>query len=503
MASRTLVLALLGASFLGVAFIACGSSTTTNDDGTDGGMSGNDSGGDGSIVTPSHDGGTDAAHLGDASHGDAEAAAPCVGLQCQQTACDGGGDTTITGTVFAPNGTLPLYNVIVYVPNAAVAGLAQGVTCDQCGAPLSGSPVVSTLTNADGTFKLKNAPSGASIPLVMQIGKWRRQITIPSVTSCTENKLTDADQTRLPKTQSEGNMPHIALTLGAFDNLGCMLPKIGLDASEFGTSADGFTKAVNMYKAGTAQAPAGTTDATPFWNDVNQLKTYDMVLLSCEGDEYYGAGAGNTKDAASMAAMSAYLTAGGRILTTDFMYTWYKDSSDAAMKAVSNIPGGAPVEGSTTIGGPGDPISIDTSFPKGKAWGDWMKQNYPLSATASVGKVQMDVVFGNYATTDMSKAQVWARSPNQNDVTPFPRVQTVNVPVGLAASKQCGKGLHVDAHIDAPGVPNSDAVTANFPAGCTHPLSEGEALMAFFFFDLASCIQNDSLAPTAPGSGVK
>src|SRR5437763_17213338 len=41
----------------------------------------------------------------------------CVGLQCQQQQCMNGGTTTLTGKVFAPEGTLPLYNATVYVPN--------------------------------------------------------------------------------------------------------------------------------------------------------------------------------------------------------------------------------------------------------------------------------------------------------------------------------------------------------------------------------------------------
>jgi hypothetical protein len=187
------------------------------------------------------------------------------------------------------------------------------------------------------------------------------------------------------------------------------------------------------------------------------------------------------------------------------MYTWYKYSPDAAMKAVSSIPGGAPVEGSTLPGlsGPGDPLTIDTTFPKGKAWAQWMKTIFPMSPTVSNGQVMMDVVFGNIATTDMSKAQVWGRSVNKSGATLYPRIQTVNVPVGAAADKQCGKGVHIDAHVDSPGAPNTDLVTSAYPAGCTHPLSEGEALLAFFFFDLASCIQNDSQPPPPPGGGVK
>ena len=133
----------------------------------------------------------------------------CTGLQCQQASCASGSETTVTGTVYAPNGTLPLYNVILYVPNSTVEPLTQGITCDQCGAVASGEPIVTTLSNPDGTFKLTNVPVGANIPLVMQLGKWRRQITIPSVASCTETKLTDADQTRLPE-ESKGRQhaPH-------------------------------------------------------------------------------------------------------------------------------------------------------------------------------------------------------------------------------------------------------------------------------------------------------
>jgi hypothetical protein len=42
----------------------------------------------------------------------------CEGLRCFQVNCEAKNlpPTTITGTVFAPNGTLPLFGVNVYVP---------------------------------------------------------------------------------------------------------------------------------------------------------------------------------------------------------------------------------------------------------------------------------------------------------------------------------------------------------------------------------------------------
>jgi hypothetical protein len=99
-----------------------------------------------------------------------------------------------TGTVFAPTpprfgAADPLYNALVYVPNAPLAPFTAGVTCDLCGTPVSGSPLVTALTGPDGKFTLKNVPAGDNIPLVIQIGRWRREVTIPKVTACTERGL--------------------------------------------------------------------------------------------------------------------------------------------------------------------------------------------------------------------------------------------------------------------------------------------------------------------------
>src|SRR5580692_7531664 len=97
---------------------------------------------------------------------------------CVQVSCPNGGTTSISGTVYAPNGTDPLPNVLVYVPNSAVEPFTPGVACELAGETASGSPLVSTTTRADGTFTLKNMPVRAEIPLVIQAGRWRRQLVI-------------------------------------------------------------------------------------------------------------------------------------------------------------------------------------------------------------------------------------------------------------------------------------------------------------------------------------
>ena len=459
-----------------IAMIACGS---------DGGNSGFEDG------TYSSGGGSDDAAAGSSSGfggSDAKSPTPCTGLQCQQVACGGGSETTVTGTVFAPNGKLPLYNAIVYVPNAPVKPLPKGVQCDKCGA-VSGDPVVSAISGPDGKFTLKNVPVGKGIPLVIQIGKWRRQVTLPEVKQCQDNAVVDPELTRLPKNQSEGNMPHIALTTGGCDNLGCMLPKVGIDPAEFGKEADGDAKAVHVFKGGSyigsgdvADGPTGAPGASSFWNDVNRMKNYDLLVLSCECSE-----SPTTKAAPAYAAMTEYLKAGGRIFTTDFMYTWYKFSPDPQLKSIGTIPGGAP--------GGANPMDLDKSFPKGQALNDWLQVAFP---TATPGKVQADYVFDNISALDATKTQKWAASGPPN----HPRVFTVNLPVELPADQQCGKGVHIDAHVNQPTLgstdPTKDAVNASYPNSCPTPLKPAEGMFAFFFFDLASCIQKDNQPPAPP-----
>ena len=465
--------------------------------------------------------------------GNVDASPPCVNLQCQQKPCANGGTTTVSGTVYAPNGTLPLYNVIVYVPNSPLAPLTQGITCDQCGTIASGDPIATTLSDSSGHFVLPNVPAGTNIPIVVQLGKWRRQTTIPTVTACTDNPVTDHELTRLPKNQKEGNMPHIALTTGNCDSLGCMLPKIGIDPSEFGVQADGFKKAVNVFSSGSDALP-GTTPASALWSDLTLLKTYDMGIFSCECSESLdtkgvlasqidpATGAPTTlPPSADFTTVTNYLDQGGRIFTTDYQYTWYRYSPDPQLGAVSAanlsttgigvIPGGAPS---------GDnPLLLNESFPKGLALGQWLTTVFPATplVTPDGGAldgggsgVMCDYVFDNISSVN-AKPQLWASSDSSGNNKPGsfdPRVFTVNTPVGVPTAQQCGKGVHLDAHITSP-MPGgggdyvgcstlADGGSGCYPSTCEGVFKEDEAMFAFFFFDLASCIQNEGAPPAPP-----
>ncbi len=73
---------------------------------------------------------------------------------------------------------------MVYVPNAPLDDLVEGVTCQTCDTSVSGQPVAAALTDATGSFTMTDVPVGTNIPVVIQTGKWRRNVTLPQVKAC-------------------------------------------------------------------------------------------------------------------------------------------------------------------------------------------------------------------------------------------------------------------------------------------------------------------------------
>lgn len=399
--------------------------------------------------------------------GGGEAGRPCVGLECQQVACSGGGTTTVSGKVFAPEGTVPLYNAIVYVPNAKPDAFKSGVTCEQCGA-VTGSPVVTALTNEKGEFKLQNVPVGDNIPLVIQIGKWRRQVTIPKVAQCTDTPL-DAGNTRLPRTQAEGDIPQIAFTSGSADSLECFLRKLGIADSEF-TPPTG-TGRVHFFRGNGSRLSAATPAAETLWNDAANLKKYDINMLSCEGSERTG------DKQAHYAKMKDYLDSGGRVFASHYHYVWFRYGTAPLPTAATWSP--AP--------GTNGPYQVDTDFPKGNAFADWLQN---VNATTTRGTIALSEVRDSIANSNPAVSRRWIRSQSPETAKYF----TFNTPVGQPVDKQCGRAVFTDVHVSGNG---TDGGT--FPNFCNNnPLNANEKALIFLFFDLSSCVGDDSKPPIPP-----
>lgn len=481
LASSLVALGLVGAT----TFAGCGGT----EDGSkfkDGNGDGNGNGDDDQFVDPNGDGGPN-------GNG-----GPCVGLQCQQVSCAGGGTTSLSGKVFDPTGTVPLYNAVVYVPNEAVAAFEGGVTCDQCGTVPSGKPIATALTNAKGEFVLQNVPVGVEIPLVVQLGRWRRQVKVPAVKQCTDTPLA-ADATRLPRNKSEGDIPHIAITTGNADSLECFLRKLGIDDSEF-TNPDGNGR-IHLFQgkreerdrngnvsrkdgsALNAQTPAGAA----LWNDLNRLKQYDMVILSCEGAENDATKSNQAKD-----NLRKYLDAGGRVFASHFHYDFFKKPSGNPLAATANWTSGSSNAGDRDM-------NVDTGFAKGQAFSEWLVE---AKASTTAGIVPATDLRRSLTTVPASGAPA-DTSRNWLSYNGDTKFYSFNTPLNVGADKQCGRGVYTDIHVSSG--PGLDQSGGTFPNNCVSPkpsLSPQEKALLFLLMDLASCIQDDN-APPAPPPVVK
>jgi len=196
----------------------------------------------------------------------------------------------------------------------------------------------------------------------MQLGKWRRQVTIPATMvthQCANNVIADtapATLLRLPKSITDGDnngqytsMPKIAITTGTLDALECLLTRIGIDTAEF-TNPTG-TGHINLFshflatdanrlqdaKTGTdnsrdVNGATSYVDGTAFplastvLDSVTALQGYDMVLMNCAAAPLYFAAGADYVTAARQQKMKTYLDGGGKVFLEHYFSMWLRST---------------------------------------------------------------------------------------------------------------------------------------------------------------------------------
>jgi hypothetical protein len=418
----------------------------------------------------------------------------CVNLQCQVHACTGGGTTSISGVVYDPALKNPLYDIVVYIPNAPVQPLKSGASCDTCDALFSGSPLVATITDSAGKFTLNKVPDGANIPLVVQVGKWRKQFTIPTVTQCKDNPVPDKTLS-LPNNHSVGDIPQIAISTGGADTLECLLSRIGVDKAEYmsGPGGDGRIHIYQGAGGGTSPAP-NTSPAAPrssdaLWNSATNIMQYDIVLLSCEGHE---------TNNMNQKVLFDYAAAGGRVFASHFHYSWFNTGPFAAGNLATWTTG------SNDMGDINANI-VQTlwsgaAFPKGVALDQWLGNVKALNAGGELpiqqARHNSDVSAANTAS------QPWIVADKDAHPAGATEYFTFNTPLGVAPDKQCGRVVYSDLHVGAASNDYKSGGGPVTPTGCANAdLSPQEKALEFMLFDLSSCVVPDDTPPVPP-SGI-
>jgi hypothetical protein len=462
----------------------------------------------------------------------------CTGLCQQQVACDSGATTTLVGTVVAATPTTylpagvtlgdPVPNVLVYVPNGAVQPFIPRATetaaqqCTVCGADVTGEPLVLAYTKFDGTFSLPNVPVGGTIPVVIQLGRWRRQFTVSVTNPCGTNTVNDpsmpAGILKMPNNQMVGDIPLTAISTGQVDALECVLLKMGIDTTEFTTNAAATPGRVNIFMGnGSDVSGGGAPSEASLMDTGGTFNAYDQILLPCWG-------APITKDGTELGNLITYADTGGHFFATHYSYTWLFKNAEFQGTAQWDVGANASIPTATGTVSQAVPLTHPGVFVEWlnlvQALSNFTPQPQappnPAHVTIDAARHDVDQVLGN----SVDWIDGTDPAPHRGDPAEMLLHYTFDTPVTPAAgASQCGHVIFSDFHVannntSGPCTQDSDCATgqcngnncarkdanctcstAQFPVDAnlstycgTTPMTAQEKVLEYMIWDLGSCV---------------
>lgn len=204
----------------------------------------------------------------------------------------------ITGTVLAPEGTIPISGALVYLAQAMPEPIPDGVYCDRC-VELEDT-IPHTFSNADGSFELPVYNEGDQL-LVVQKGAFRR---VRSFNAKAGDQTAGPELTTLPGAMDKANgddIPKMLLIDAAWDDIGSSLGKLGMQGGSFDTD---FSNALN---------------------DAGKLGQYHIVFTPCDSPGNYCEYT-NASDSGVQSKLRDYVQAGGKLYVTDYSYDYIKQT---------------------------------------------------------------------------------------------------------------------------------------------------------------------------------
>ncbi|HVJ92682.1 MAG TPA: hypothetical protein VM580_22935 [Labilithrix sp.] len=312
---------------------------------------------------------------------------------------------TLRGTVYTPNGELPLSNALVYVTRDQPAEIPKGAYCDACVALPKGS---FTSSEADGTFELKAELSPGKVFLVTQKGQLRRvreiEISKAGVIAIDE-ELTTLPGKSNPSAGDTSPRMLVVKDSTDFDKIDKSIDKLGLEDVTVRTNRSVLENADELLKYHIVFIPCGSssdsrvTSSTVQENLRNFVRaggklyvtdwSYEFVrqpfpgFLSWVGEtSTIGSATGSEWDAPATAVdegLAAWLAASG-----DDQFT--VEGNWTKINGIYTSPG---------VGPKGEPADIT---PKIWVTGDYQGTTYPT--TVSFAEQCGQVLFSTYHTED-------------------------------------------------------------------------------------------------------
>jgi sugar lactone lactonase YvrE len=403
--------------------------------------------------------------------------------------------TTISGTVYMPNGTNVLPNALVYVTTSTPAALVSGANCPGVNCLTASTAVPSgvtiyTYTAVDGTFTLSNVSQSTTYTLVIQAGHWRRQFGEEVGTSA----ITGLSLS-MPSTHAQGDIPLIAIATGSKDAVECVFHDLGVNNNEVtdDTVASGatFGGRIHLYKgdhsAGaeiSASTPAetalmGGTSTTP-------LNGYDMVMFPCQGST-------TAESAAGIDNLLAYTSAGGRAFVTHDSRVWLNTSTSYESASFSGVANWLASPVSTLNPDPGV-ATVNTSFTDGATLAQWLYHGgYADGNTAgdpntgTLGQVEISTLRWDLSGIN-APTQSWLTLNDDVTTSSNPVMQfSFNTPFGAAADAQYGRVLFNEYHVENVTESGNPIFPAECPTLTTAEIAQ-EKMLEYALFDLSNFV---------------
>ena len=414
-------------------------------------------------------------------------AAPGAGGD-DETGCN----TRITGIVTAPNGVDPIPGARVFLPKGTPPAFPTEIRCEACGPGDEGVDVVSrTDSAADGRFTLRGLPEllpGGKAAIYIQKGRWRRRMEVP-VRPCQDNLLS-LGEAHLPRSKAEGDLPQMAVAVGDFDAIECVLQHIGIDAREFTSPKEG--GAVHLFENEQRQlggAP-GQVPLDQLLLDLRAMRKYHILLLNCTdtgGIEPF------VRDPLVQKNILDYVTQGGRLYTTDWTYNF-----------VAQQPEWSPYlcfdDGSTcgTVGGRNFQGAA-TGFPGNFTAAVPPKASRPNTQDAVQGLddwlrlPQFNLTGGQVPITDLLLGWALMKGTAPN-MTRYPTLtwlhgttngaeRPLSVTFDYPQPQACGRILYSSQHTRGHQVGG-----VAFPRYCPKDVIAQERVLEYLLFEVAACV---------------